>query len=214
MEIKKYFLEPTNLIPNSPYPLLHYRRAIPVTDEMMTIAYDSFAKNGWIVQWVSRYGKTQRSHYHTRAHEAMVVLTGKATIRFGVADTTLDLNESTYGSDYESGAIELHAEPGDIFIIPAGTAHKTFDPSPLEDFKVLTPGGAHGIPAENVKGLLKGIQLSGFTMIGAYPVDSEEWDWAFGGETSNKFEESWHTPKPPVDPVLGKSEAGICGQWK
>ncbi len=144
----------------------------------------------------------------------MVVLTGTATIRFGVADTDPDLEKSTFGSGREEGGIEVAAGPGDVFILPAGTAHKTFNTNPLTEFKLLTPGDGHSVAAEDVRDALANIELSGFTMIGAYPKGGGEWDFAKGGENAGGYEQVWSVPKPERDPVLGESEEGLCGRWR
>jgi len=216
VEVKKYQLPPTALIPNSPHPLLHYPGLLAnKTDIKPHHVYDLFDSNGWQVQWIFRYGQTQDSHYHSQAHECMAVLTGSATIRFGVADTDPDLEESTHGSGKEDGGIELQANAGDVFVLPAGLAHKTFDTRPKAELTLLTPGDGHGVAAENVRDALSQIKLDGFTMLGAYPkVGANVWDFAIGGENKGEYEKVWNVPKPECDPVLGKSEEGLCGLWK
>ncbi|KAK7887880.1 hypothetical protein LTR67_009274 [Exophiala xenobiotica] len=215
VEVKQYQLPPTALIPNSPQPLLHYPGFLSVEsgNDAATKIYDLFSSNGWKTQWIFRYGQTQTSHYHSMAHECMVVLTGTATIRFGVADTDPDLEKSTFGSGREEGGIEVEARAGDVFVLPAGTAHKTYNTNPLTEFKLLTPGDGHSVAAEDVRYALANIELSGFTMIGAYPKGGGEWDFAKGGENAGGYEQVWSVPKPERDPVLGESEEGLCGRW-
>ncbi|KAH8817409.1 hypothetical protein F5884DRAFT_249797 [Xylogone sp. PMI_703] len=214
VQVKKYQLPPTVLIPNSPRPLLHYPQFLSSdTNNIATEVYDLLIKNGWDPQWLYRYGKTQISHYHSAAHEFMVVLSGTATIRFGVADTVPDLEESTYGSGKEEGGVEIQAQPGDVFIIPAGVAHKTFDTSPVAEFSLLTPGDGHHIQSDDAKATLASIALDGFTMLGAYPKDSLGWDFSKGGENAGDYGKVWSIPKPENDPVLGKASEGLCGQW-
>lgn len=212
-EVKKYYLSPTALIPNSPNPLLHYPRLLTSADCHPAKVQDIFSRNGWKTQWIWRYGPTQTSHYHSKAHECMAVLSGSAIIRFGVADTSPDLEANTHGSGKEDGGVELHAEVGDVFVIPAGVSHKTFDTLPAAEMKLLTPGDGHRIEAEDVNQALKEVETSGFTMLGAYPRDGI-WDFAIGGEHSGEFEKVWSVPKPESDPVLGRAESGLCGLWK
>lgn len=174
-----------------------------------------FTSNGWETQWIYRYGPTQTSHYHSQAHEAMAVLSGTATIRFGVADTHPDLDKNTHGPAREAGGVEVHAKAGDVFVLPAGTAHKTFDAEPEGEFVLLTPGDGHRVAAEDIKGALDGVKISGFTMMGAYPVDGAAWDFAVGGDRSrSEYETVWSVPKPKRDPVLGTADEGLCGQWE
>jgi len=145
----------------------------------------------------------------------MAVLSGTATIRFGVADTSLDMDDNTYGPARENGGIEIEAQAGDIFILPAGTAHKTYNTKPKADFTLLSPGDGHHISSPDARAALDNVQLSGFTMIGAYPEGASFWDSLKGGEkTPEDFETVWSVPKPARDPVLGLSEDGLVGQWQ
>lgn len=209
VEVKKYQLPPTALIPNSPHPLLHYpgllRDKVENTSRLTPPkVHDLFNSNGWRTQWIFRYGQTQRSHYHSGVHECMAVLSGSATIRFGVADTTADMEANTTGGAWEGGGIELHAEAGDVFILPAGTAHKTYDTRPEAPFALLTPGDGHrilgGAGADEVRKALEEVELSGFTMIGAYPYGGGEWDFAEGGESEGAYE------------VMNGTFSGICAK--
>lgn len=134
----------------------------------------------------------------------MAVLSGTATIRFGVADTSEDLEENTNGSAWEDGGIELEAKAGDVFVIPAGVAHKTHNTKPEEEFVLLTPGQGVKVEAEEVAQ----VKLSGYTMMGAY--SGGNWDFVKAG---GDYEKIWSIPKPDTDPVFGKSERGICKTW-
>ncbi|KAI6091832.1 RmlC-like cupin domain-containing protein [Hypoxylon rubiginosum] len=214
VQVKKYHLPPTRLIPNSPYPLLHYKGLLSDPSKRRPEdIHDTLDGNGWETQWIFRYGATQASHYHSRIHEAMVVLSGTATIRFGVADTDPDLDKSTWGGACEEGGVEIAAAPGDVFVIPAGVAHKTYNASPSAVFSLLTPGEGRGIPGPDVRESLAGVRLSGFTMLGAYPKDCGSWDFAVGGDDVRNFEVSWNVPKSEKDPFLGNAPEGILGQW-
>ena len=207
-------MPPTKLIPNSPYPLLHYPGLLAGKGELTAPkVYDILEKNDWNTCWIFRYGPTQDSHYHSKAHECMTVLTGTARVRFGVADTSSDLEESTKGNAYEEGGIVLDAKAGDVFILPAGTAHKTHDTTPAT-FTLLTPGTGHGIEADDPRDALGKIELTGFTMMGAYPKGGGDWDFAIGGENEGQYEKVWSVPMPDKDPFLGKSQEGLCGTWQ
>ncbi|MGI4794604.1 MAG: cupin domain-containing protein [Janthinobacterium lividum] len=221
-KIKTYHLPQTPLIPNSPHPLLHYPGALnSTTPPTAATAHALFARNGWQTQWIYRYGPTQRSHYHSTTHECMAVLSGSAVIRFGVADTTDDLGESTHGAGREAGGVELRAGAGDVFVIPAGVSHKTFDARPVGEFELLTPGDGHHVDAGDgghvaggdVEEALRRTELSGFTMIGAYP-EGGVWDFAKGGEHVGEFEPVGGVPMPDSDPVMGRGMEGLLGIWK
>ncbi|KAL6852456.1 hypothetical protein ACO1O0_007001 [Amphichorda felina] len=212
VEVRKYHLGPTQLVPNSPRPLLHYKNVLAKKPNSSHCdpaeVWDMFSRNEWKVSWIFRYGPTQASHYHSKAHETMAVLSGTATIRFGVADTSDDLEKNTNGSAWESGEVELEAEAGDVFVIPAGVAHKTYNTKPEADFKLLTPGDGHGIELKNVRKELNEIQLDGYTMMGAY--NGGDWDFV---ESGGDYEKVWAVPKPKYDPVFGKSEQGLARLW-
>jgi uncharacterized protein YjlB len=220
VQVKRYNLPPTPLIPNSPNPLLHYPCLLTSECEASPNAaavkcHELFAANGWQTQWVNRYGPTQQSHYHSRAHEAMVVLTGTARIRFGVADTADDLEESTHSAGKEQGGVEVDARAGDVFVLPAGVAHKTYDATPRTPYQLLTPGDGHGFGDQaDITGTLDKLDLKGFTMIGAYPADGSQWDFAVGGDDVGKYEKVWEVGKPKLDPVLGDATEGTSGLWK
>ncbi|KAL2401527.1 hypothetical protein ABEF93_006859 [Exophiala dermatitidis] len=172
IEIKTYHLPPTGLIPNSPHrPLIYYPGLLhllkdpqksPVDNNhhssldptrLATIAYETFTSNDWDVQWIYRYGRTQRSHYHSSVHECMAVLSGSATIRFGIADGEADggpgagrgANGPTSTHDPSFKGVFIHAQAGDVFVLPAGVAHKTYDTEPEAGFALLTPGDGHRI---------------------------------------------------------------------
>lgn len=213
IEVNQYHLIPTNLIPNSPRPLLHYKNVLakrPGTSECDPgEVWDMFTGNEWNVQWIFRYSDTQVSHYHSQAHECMAVLSGTASIRFGVADTSPDMYENTYGSAWEDGGVIVEAKAGDVFLIPAGVAHKTFNTKPEAEFALLSPGDGHGIVATDPKKALSEVKLDGFTMMGAY--NGGVWDFI---ATGGNYEKAWAVPKPMYDPVLGRGDEGLCKRWQ
>ena len=138
----------------------------------------------------------------------MAVLSGTARIRFGVADTSADLDENTHGSAWEDGGVELDAEAGDVFVIPAGVAHKSYNTQPKAEFALLTPGRGHGLGADDPEAALRKITLDGFTMMGAY--SGGDWDFV---EHGGNYEQVWAVPKPERDPVLGTDEQGLVATW-
>lgn len=215
VEIEKYYLPPTQLILNSLRPLLHYKGVLKGDACTPVAVYELFDSNDWRAQWLVRYGPTQMSHYHSEIHECMVVLSGTATIRWGVADLTDDLEKSTWGGIHETGGVDITAQAGDVFVVPAGVSHKTHNTNPGGPLELLSPGKGRGIEVTNgnVKEALKKINLSGFIMMGAYPKNCGTWDFAIGEEDGEKFERSWRIPRPDKDPILGESDEGICSSW-
>ena len=229
VEVRTYTLPPTTLIPNSPHVLIHYPGLLTsvVKDKNFdpTKVFDLFRSNGWQSQWIARYGPNQNSPYHSGAHECMAVISGgRAKIRFGVADSKedreQDLGLGSQGKDLNEegreggsdGGVLLDAEVGDVFILPAGVAHKTHNPKPPTDGIVF-----HQPPDKNdeqgSRDFFARIPIEGeFMMMGAYPKGGE-WDFAVGGEHEGKFGEVWDVKVPERDPVLGSSKDGLKGLW-
>jgi uncharacterized protein YjlB len=178
--------------------------------------YDIFSENGWQTQWIFRYGSTQASHYHSDVHECMVVLSGSATIQFGAADQENKADDSTGDTknDHEEEGIKVQAHTGDVFVIPAGVAHKTFNTNPCLPFELLTPGDVHSVSAYDQRQAIADVPLSGFTMMGAYPKEGGAWDFCTGGGHVGEYEKVWAVVKPERDPVLGHAEEGLVGRWK
>ncbi|KAJ5110650.1 hypothetical protein N7532_001185 [Penicillium argentinense] len=206
-----YEIKPTKLIPNSPKPLLLYKNFCMQDGKVdLGLAYDTFIKNGWDVQWVTRYGRHQRSHYHPETHETMVVTTGPGIIRWGVADLDDDTEKNIYGDAFEEGGLQMTAEVGDVFVIPAGVAHKSFDQDAEDEKSGCLTGVARGIESDDPRGLVVSLQLEGFTMMGAYPKGFS-WNWGEGGDSPN-FEDVWKVSNAELDPVVG-SDGGIKKYW-
>lgn len=226
VEVRTYALPPTKLIPNSPHVLIHYPGLLTplVKSENFSTSqvFDLFAANGWQSQWIARYGPNQNSHYHSGAHECMAVISGgSAKIRFGVADSKEDrepnLGLGTAGRDTneegrEEGGVLLDAAVGDVFILPAGVAHKTHNPLPETDgIEFHQPPDKND--EEGTKRFFECIPITGeFMMMGAYPRGGE-WDFAVGGEHEGHFHDVWNIEVPELDPVLGKSGEGLTALW-
>ena len=87
--------------PNSPLPLLVYRRALPPDAAAMERA---FAAHGWSNTW--RDGIFGYHHFHSIAHEVLGIAAGEARVAFGGP----------------SGQ-EVAVRAGDVVVIPAGVAH-------------------------------------------------------------------------------------------
>ena len=91
--------------PNSPLPVIIYRRAVSaeeVSPEAMEALFDS---NGWPSQW--RAGIYDYHHYHSTAHECLGVASGSAVLQLG-------------GPQGRSFTVKA----GDVLVLPAGTAHR------------------------------------------------------------------------------------------
>jgi len=106
--------EPEGNFPNNQHlPFLCYKSPSAET-------YDSidsiFQQNHWVNSW--KNGIFGYHHYHSTAHEVLVILSGTATVQLG-----------------GPGGETFDVSAGDILIIPAGVAHKNIDSS--SDFSCI-----------------------------------------------------------------------------
>jgi uncharacterized protein YjlB len=91
---------------NSRLPLLIYKRALnPPAQDPASAIEGLLGSNKWGGCW--RNGIYSFHHYHSTAHEALLVYRGSAEVQLGG----------------KSGIVET-IEPGDVLIIPAGVGHK------------------------------------------------------------------------------------------
>ncbi len=118
--------------PNSAFPLLVYRRALPADPAAMERA---FAANEWSNSW--RNGIFAYHHFHSTSHEVLGIAAGEVRVAFGGP----------------SGR-EVTVTAGDVVVIPAGVAHCNMGQS--ADLLVVGayPGGMdydlqRGDPAEH-----------------------------------------------------------------
>jgi len=97
--------------PNSRFPLLLYREALPpeaVSPEAMEAM---FAVCGWPPAW--RSSVFTYHHYHSTAHEVLGVASGSARLMLG----------GPKGREFDVRA-------GDVIVIPAGVGHRRLSSSP------------------------------------------------------------------------------------
>jgi uncharacterized protein YjlB len=104
-------------IPNSRLPLLVYAQAADLRGADPLAAIEATLRaNEWGHGW--RNGVYPFHHYHSTAHEVLLVCAGSARVQFGGAQ-----------------GIVTTLNPGDVVIIPAGVGHKNLGASP--DFRVV-----------------------------------------------------------------------------
>jgi uncharacterized protein YjlB len=104
-------------IPNSRLPVLIYQGALDLPKNDPASAIEALIHaNQWGDDW--RNGIFTYHHYHSTAHEALLVFSGSAKVQLGG----------------ESGIIETIGA-GDVIIIPAGVGHKNLGAS--SDFHVV-----------------------------------------------------------------------------
>lgn len=109
---------------NNEIPVIMYKCAVEPGDNAEEQVKKLLEDNGWTDAWDG--GLYTSHHYHSSAHEVLVVVKGKCMLELG-------------GSD---GNIQDLAK-GDAIVIPAGVVHKNVGCS--DDFKVVGayPKGQH-----------------------------------------------------------------------
>ena len=119
-------LKDAGAIPNSRLPVLIYQGALDLPKDDPAAAIEALIHaNQWGNDW--RNGVYTYHHYHSTAHETLLVYGGSAKVQLGGA----------------AGIIETIGA-GDVIIIPAGVGHKNLGSS--SDFHVV---GAYP-PGQNV----------------------------------------------------------------
>jgi uncharacterized protein YjlB len=109
-------LKPNGWMPNSPLPVLVYRNALPISNDLADKMERLFTTNGWPPQW--RNGVYDFHHFHSTAHEVLGFAVGHADLVLG-------------GGGGEP--VTVHA--GDVLVLPTGTGHCRIKAS--DDFLVI-----------------------------------------------------------------------------
>jgi len=106
------------MIPNNPnLPLLVYKGALKLPkDEPAESIEELLRSNHWGSSW--RNGIYPYHHYHSTAHEVLLIFSGSAKVQLGG----------------ERGITEV-IKPGDVVILPAGVGHKNLASS--QDFAIV-----------------------------------------------------------------------------
>ncbi|SAL53135.1 Cupin domain protein [Caballeronia sordidicola] len=99
-------LAPREWVPNnSRLPVLIYRRALDPSTKDLGKAFEAlFTRNEWPPQW--RDSIFDYHHFHSTAHEALAVISGKGNVIIG-----------------GPGGDVISFEAGDVVLLPAGTGH-------------------------------------------------------------------------------------------
>ena len=166
-DIGVFALEDDGTYPNNPrWPLLVYRRALELRGRDAASHIETvLSQNRWVDSW--RNGIFTFQHYHSTAHEVLAVYSGTAKVQLGGP----------------SGIVtDIH--PGDVLILPAGTAHKNLGAS------------------------------ADFGVVGAYPEGQEmDMCYGKAGERPQTDRNIQQVPKPKTDPIYGAS-GPLAQLWK
>ncbi|WP_373354510.1 cupin domain-containing protein [Pseudoroseicyclus sp. CXY001] len=129
MDTERHTSRPAGHVPNSRFPLLIHRGALPGGGAVEMRAL--FRGNGWTNNW-DYPGIYDYAHYHSTTHECLGVATGWMELELSV-----------------SGGVRVRLEAGDVVVMPAGVSHEMTGNS--ED--VLVVGGyPDGRDWDNMRG--------------------------------------------------------------
>jgi uncharacterized protein YjlB len=132
-KLEDFLLGDAGSVPNNwLLPLVIYREVLgsPGSDAACELER-TFARHGWPPAW--RFGIYDFVHYHSSAHEAVGISSGRALVRFG-----------------HTAGVETWLETGDVAVIPAGVGHQALEWTP--DFLAV---GAY--PAGQKADMMRGI---------------------------------------------------------
>lgn len=117
-EPQTFRFEDDGAIPNNPrLPALLYRATFDTNEpDLAGIIEAIFASNGWPPGW--RADMFDYRHYHSTAHEALGIVSGRARVELGGAKGT-----------------EVELQAGDALVLPAGTGHRKVSGS--DDFLMV-----------------------------------------------------------------------------
>jgi uncharacterized protein YjlB len=106
-EILARYFERTGFVPNSSLPALVYKNLIKPGVRYFDLLKPLIEAHRWYFEWLDRDAMASYVHYHSTAHELLVVLEGFAILQLG----------GNYGQ-------EIKVQAGDSLFIPAGVAHR------------------------------------------------------------------------------------------
>jgi uncharacterized protein YjlB len=122
LNFETHFFEDDGIIPNSPLPVLIYRKAFE-GENIKEQILKTFIANSWTNNWediILTY-----DHFHSTTHEVLAVAEGEVTLQIG-----------------GSKGIQILVSKGDVLILPAGVGH--FSVSYHTNYRIIGgyPNGA------------------------------------------------------------------------
>jgi uncharacterized protein YjlB len=107
-----HIMAPERNYPNNlKLPVLFYKQVLHLGEKPEDDVKELLQSNGWTNSWTG--GIDNYYHYHSTAHEALVVIKGDCMVQFGGDDGNIQ-----------------KITAGDVVVIPAGVAHKNLAASP------------------------------------------------------------------------------------
>lgn len=118
VQAQEFAFEDDGEVPNSKYPVLVYEGVLDFADlsqeQAEQAVHQLVADNGWYRDWT--YFVYPSLHYHSTAHEGLIVFTGQAIIQIGGKNGRM-----------------FTVKKGDVVILPAGVGHERILTSQTDD---------------------------------------------------------------------------------
>ncbi|WWD18239.1 hypothetical protein CI109_102689 [Kwoniella shandongensis] len=115
LRISSHHIPPYQNFPNTslnPYPLLIYHSVFPSSASLSARNVEAHLISVGVVKPAWRYTMYQQHHYHSTAHEFLVVVSGSAQLCFGGSV-----------SPENKGKVLADVKKGDAMLVPAGVGH-------------------------------------------------------------------------------------------
>ncbi|MEP3278331.1 MAG: cupin [Stappiaceae bacterium] len=109
LNTEQYTSGPVGMLPNSRFPLLIHRQAVPGGGADTVRA--CFRQNGWFNNWQNK-GVYTYGHFHSTTHECLGCAAGWMEIEV-----------------FGQGGTRVKVEAGDVIVMPAGVSHAMTDSS-------------------------------------------------------------------------------------
>ncbi|RJE21480.1 hypothetical protein PHISCL_06175 [Aspergillus sclerotialis] len=150
-----YILPPTPYAPNSPLPVLVYRKALPepVTEES---SQKFIEENGWERRGPVNKAIPRERYFHRNAHQCYGILSGSSQVLLGVGtgDANTCLTSKSEANTGPIGAL-VTLDAGDVIIYPAGTAHSDVSDEEGCTYIAFSPDGSPHCSPENGSKLIE-----------------------------------------------------------
>lgn len=113
LRLETITFKPKGKVPNSRFPVLIYRGAIPASagGTVADALEETFQKHDWLNNW-RELGVYDYHHYHSTTHEVLGMARGHITLELG-----------------GKGGTVVKLTPGDVVVLPAGVSHHRLDNS-------------------------------------------------------------------------------------
>ena len=130
-----YPLAPTPHVPNSPYPALVYRSALPSDARSAAAIKAALEPHGWLAG--GTWKEIGTPHFHSVTHECYAVIRGSSVLVLGRGPRD--------GAADEAGrpvGVEVEVRAGDVVVVPAGVSHASLSDDGGYEYVGLYPRGS------------------------------------------------------------------------